>query len=111
MLKFKWKSSVCMGQIVPLVRVLAFSFMPAIYLLICKKILSFSNSTCDILIIELNVYRPLNCTLDKFKDVLDNVSKCLHLINTLTLRTILMGDLNIHQIDSPTNTTNSTIYS
>ena len=83
----------------------------------CKELLSYSNSTCEVLIIELselntifmNIYRPPNCTVDKFKDVIDKASECLHILNTPMPKIILMGDLNMPYIDwlITSNTNNS----
>ena len=78
-------------------------------LISCKILESYSNSTCELLIVKLNkpnlvvinLYRPPNCTIDKFKDIIEISKKCILSLKAPMPNIILTGDLNmigIHKI-------------
>ena len=57
-------------------------------LISCKILESYSNSTCELLIVKvvklnqpnlvvINLYRPPNCNIDKFKDIIEISKKCI----------------------------------
>ncbi len=75
--------------------------------LACKSLLTFSNSMCEALIIEImsprilivNMYRPPNATLTSFEDMIKNVTSVLTNLQQPLHDIFIMGDFNFPNID------------
>ena len=67
----------------------------------CETLLSHTNSTCELLILQLNhpkvviinLYRPPNCS------AIESAEKCLLSLKAPMPNIILMGDLNMPNVD------------
>ncbi len=72
-----------------------------------KKCVSYSNSVCELLIVEILkpnlfvivLYRPPDCQLNEFKDTIDVVDQWLKGLKAPLPNIILMGDFNLPNYD------------